>query len=47
MYEAAVRRLPVGRVGEADDIAQAVLFLAANAYTTGSTLYVDGGGMIA
>ncbi|MGW2649133.1 SDR family oxidoreductase [Streptomyces sp. NPDC001393] len=47
MYEAAARRLPAGRVGEAADIAQAVLFLTANAYTTGTTLYVDGGGMIA
>lgn len=47
MYEAAVRRLPVGRVGEATDIAQAVLFLTGNAYATGTTVYVDGGGTIA
>ncbi|ORT54260.1 SDR family oxidoreductase [Streptomyces sp. CB03238] len=47
MYEAAARRLPVARVGEASDIASAVLFLAGNAYATGSTVYVDGGGTIA
>lgn len=47
MYEAAAKRLPVGRVGEAADVAQAVLFLAGNSYTTGTTVYVDGGGTIA
>ncbi|MGA5550782.1 SDR family oxidoreductase [Streptomyces pseudogriseolus] len=47
MYEAVARRLPVGRVGEAADVAQAVLFLSANAYATGTTVYVDGGGTIA
>lgn len=47
MYEAAAGRLPVRRVGDPDDVAEAVLFVAGNAYTTGTTLYVDGGGMIA
>ncbi|MFE9427483.1 SDR family oxidoreductase [Kitasatospora sp. NPDC006697] len=47
MYQAAADRLPVQRVGHAEDIAQAVLFLAGNGYTTGSTLFVDGGGRIA
>ncbi|MBT2527849.1 SDR family oxidoreductase [Streptomyces sp. ISL-99] len=47
MYEAAVRRLPVGRVGDAADVAEAVIFVAGNAYTTGTTVYVDGGGTIA
>ena len=37
--------LPMGRVGEADDIARAVLFLASDdaAFITGTTLLVDGG----
>ncbi|WP_405551828.1 SDR family oxidoreductase [Streptomyces sp. NBC_01171] len=47
MYSAAVQRLPLGRVGEASDVAEAVLFLAGNRYATGTTVFVDGGGMIA
>ena len=40
-----VARIPLGRMGEPDDIARAVLFLASPAadYVTGSTLVVDGG----
>lgn len=36
-------RLPVGRVGLPADIADAVLFLLGNGYTTGTVLHVDGG----
>ncbi|CAB3862210.1 SDR family oxidoreductase [Achromobacter piechaudii] len=36
-------QLPVGRVGTADDIADAVVFLLGNGYTTGAVLHVDGG----
>ncbi len=37
--------IPVGRLGSADDIANAVAFLASpsSSYITGQTLYVDGG----
>jgi NAD(P)-dependent dehydrogenase (short-subunit alcohol dehydrogenase family) len=37
--------LPIGRLGQPDDIAGAVVFLAseAAAFVTGTTLYVDGG----
>lgn len=35
--------LPVGRVGEAEDVARAVLFLMQNPYTTGTVLRIDGG----
>jgi 3-oxoacyl-[acyl-carrier protein] reductase len=40
-----VRRTPVGRLGEPEDVAQAVLFLAdpRNSYITGQVLVVDGG----
>ncbi|MEV4926797.1 SDR family oxidoreductase [Streptomyces roseoverticillatus] len=47
MYEAATRRLPVGRVGEPEDIADAILYVAGNPYTTGTTLFIEGGGAIA
>jgi NAD(P)-dependent dehydrogenase (short-subunit alcohol dehydrogenase family) len=35
--------LPAGRVGTADDIARAVLFLVTSPYVTGTVLAVDGG----
>jgi NAD(P)-dependent dehydrogenase (short-subunit alcohol dehydrogenase family) len=41
--EAMARRLPVGRVGQADDIADAIAFLMGNGFTTGTTLHVEGG----
>jgi NAD(P)-dependent dehydrogenase (short-subunit alcohol dehydrogenase family) len=37
------KRLPVRRVGRSEDIAEAVLFLMKNGFTTGITLTVDGG----
>jgi len=38
-------RIPVGRVGAGDDIAQAVLFLVGDAFVTGQTLAVNGGAL--
>jgi 3-oxoacyl-[acyl-carrier protein] reductase len=37
--------MPLGRIGEPDDVARTALFLAspASAYMTGSTVVVDGG----
>jgi len=41
--QAMAERLPVGRVGQPGDIADAILFLMQNGFTTGSVLHVEGG----
>ncbi|MFM8557849.1 MAG: SDR family NAD(P)-dependent oxidoreductase, partial [Betaproteobacteria bacterium] len=43
--EEAARRVPLGRVGEPDDIAQVILFLASEqaGYITGQVVVADGG----
>jgi NAD(P)-dependent dehydrogenase (short-subunit alcohol dehydrogenase family) len=43
LYETVGNSLPVGRVGEASDIAQAYLFLMQEGFATGQTIVVDGG----
>jgi len=40
-------KLPVGKIGTPESIADAILFLAGNTYVTGSTLIIDGGRSIA
>lgn len=40
---AMARRLPVGRVGRPEDIADAIAFLMGNGFTTGEVLHVEGG----
>jgi NAD(P)-dependent dehydrogenase (short-subunit alcohol dehydrogenase family) len=44
--EAAGKSLPVGRVGQPEDLADAVLFLMGNGYVTGINLVVDGGRLL-
>lgn len=46
MFDATAAKLPARRIGQPEDIAQAVLYLATNGYATGSTVLVDGGGAI-
>jgi NAD(P)-dependent dehydrogenase (short-subunit alcohol dehydrogenase family) len=43
MYEAAAASLPVGRIGEPADVADAVLFALGNGFLTGAVIDVDGG----
>ena len=43
LFESVGKALPVGRVGEADDIAQAYLFLMQEGFSTGQIVVVDGG----
>ena len=40
------KRLPVGRAGRAEEVADAVLFLMKNGFVTGITLTIDGGGVL-
>ena len=46
MFASVGATLPVGRVGEASDIAQAYLFLMQEGYSTGQIVVVDGGGVL-
>lgn len=43
MFREMAERLPVRRIGEPGDIADAVMLLLTNGYMTGTTLEVDGG----
>jgi NAD(P)-dependent dehydrogenase (short-subunit alcohol dehydrogenase family) len=43
MLEAMANKLPAGRIGHTDDIADAICFLMRNRFTTGAILHVDGG----
>ena len=42
-YDGLVARHPVGRLGRADEIAHAIMFLSENDFVTGSSLMIDGG----
>jgi len=43
MFESLAEKLPAKRIGRPEDIAQTVLYLIANGYTTGTVISVDGG----
>ncbi len=44
-YQRMLSRIPLGRYGEAEDVAYAVLYLASDesSFVTGSELVIDGG----
>lgn len=44
--EATAQKLPVQRVGQPQDVAQTVLYLMQNRFTTGTVIHVDGGAQI-
>lgn len=46
MYEGAAARLPAQVVGQPEDVANAIIYLASTPYSTGSTVLVDGGASI-
>ena len=41
--ENIVKQIPLGRLGETNEIARTAIFLAQNDYITGQTIVVDGG----
>jgi NAD(P)-dependent dehydrogenase (short-subunit alcohol dehydrogenase family) len=43
LYDEQTRVLPARRIGTSDDIAESILYLLTNRYTTGSTIFPDGG----
>jgi NAD(P)-dependent dehydrogenase (short-subunit alcohol dehydrogenase family) len=43
MLAAMAKRIPLGRVAQADEIAEAIIFLMTSTYVTGETLTIDGG----
>lgn len=43
MINALASRIPLGKIGSAEELAQAVLFLMTNTYVTGTILDADGG----
>lgn len=42
-YDSLVAKHPLGRLGNPEEIAHAVVFLAENDFVTGTTVFVDGG----
>ena len=46
MYQRAAHSLPVGHVGEPEEIAEAYLYFMRQSYSTGQSVVVDGGGVL-
>jgi NAD(P)-dependent dehydrogenase (short-subunit alcohol dehydrogenase family) len=46
LYRDMAERLPVGHVGEVEEIAEAYLYLMRQSYGTGQVLVVDGGAVL-
>ena len=46
LYAATAETLPVGRIGEQEDIAESYLYLMDSGYTTGSIVTIDGGHLL-
>ena len=46
MYASLAQALPAGRAGEVDDVAETVLYLMRNGYSTGTVVTIDGGSVL-
>jgi NAD(P)-dependent dehydrogenase (short-subunit alcohol dehydrogenase family) len=47
MFDSAAKSLPVGRTGKSAEVAEAIVYLLGNDFTTGALLDVDGGARMA
>ena len=47
MYAENAKKLPTGRIGEPEDIAQTFLYLMQSGFTSGQIIVIDGGAVIA
>jgi NAD(P)-dependent dehydrogenase (short-subunit alcohol dehydrogenase family) len=47
MYADTAGKLPLGRIGESEDIAETYLYLMQSGFTTGQCIVIDGGAVIA
>jgi NAD(P)-dependent dehydrogenase (short-subunit alcohol dehydrogenase family) len=46
LYRATAERLPVGHIGDVEEIAESYLYLMRQSYSTGQVLVVDGGAVL-
>lgn len=46
IFANTAQRLPIGRIGQPDEIANAIVFLMATGFANGTTVRVDGGGAL-
>ncbi|WP_123042957.1 SDR family oxidoreductase [Cohnella candidum] len=46
MFNAIASQLPVGRVAQPEDIAEAYVYLAKNGFTTGTVILIEGGALL-
>lgn len=46
LYASEARRLPVGHVADAQQVAEGYLYLMRQTFATGQTLVIDGGGLL-
>jgi NAD(P)-dependent dehydrogenase (short-subunit alcohol dehydrogenase family) len=46
LFAQVAASLPARRVGQAHDVAQAIIFLMTNPFATGSILHLEGGAML-
>ncbi|MDB5405429.1 MAG: short-chain dehydrogenase/reductase [Rhodospirillales bacterium] len=46
LFDRAAANLPARRIGQPEDVAQAILFLMTNPFATGTVVHLEGGGLL-